>query len=133
VAGHCKNLIFAANGPKPELVLADAINNDIRITKNEDFCLVYDPPIGIDGLRRKDLVDWWAARSPADDPERTLYRLNSNKGTKCEIGLYLRPSLSVRSSIFVLFHVLALNYEHLRLSAISDPPQTSLCISPSMT
>jgi hypothetical protein len=55
------------------LVLADAINNDIRITKNEDFCLVYDLPIGIDGLRWKDLVDWWAARSPSDDPERTLY------------------------------------------------------------
>jgi hypothetical protein len=31
--------------------------------------------------------------------------------------------MSVRSSIFVLFHVLALNYEHLRLSAISSPPQ----------
>lgn len=42
VPGHCKNLIFAADGPKPELVLADALNNDIRITKNEEFCLVYD-------------------------------------------------------------------------------------------
>jgi AbiJ N-terminal domain 3 len=72
VAGHCTNLIFAANGPKPELVLADAINNDIRITKNEDFCLIYDLPIGIDGLRWKDLVDWWAARSPSDNPERKL-------------------------------------------------------------
>src|SRR5258707_14462849 len=34
--------------------------------------------------------------------------------------------ISVCSSIFVLFHVLALNYEHLPLSAISDPPQASL-------
>ena len=32
------------------------------------------------------------------------------------------PSVSVRSSIFVLFHVLALNYEHSRLSAISGTP-----------
>jgi NAD(P)H dehydrogenase (quinone) len=30
--------------------------------------------------------------------------------------------MSVCSSIFVLFHVLALNYEHLPLSAISNPP-----------
>src|ERR1700693_2126567 len=32
--------------------------------------------------------------------------------------------MSVCSSIFVLFHVLALNYEQLTLSAISDPPHT---------
>jgi tetratricopeptide (TPR) repeat protein len=31
-------------------------------------------------------------------------------------------SMPVCSSIFVLFHVLALNYEQLTLSAISDPP-----------
>jgi hypothetical protein len=31
--------------------------------------------------------------------------------------------MSVCSSIFVLFHVLALNYEQLILSAISDPPK----------
>jgi hypothetical protein len=39
VSGHYKNLIFAANGPKPELVLADALNNDIHIVKNQDYCL----------------------------------------------------------------------------------------------
>ena len=68
-------LIFAANGPKPELVLADALNNDIRITKHGDFCLVYDLPIGIEGLRWQELVQWWAGRSPSDDPERSLYRV----------------------------------------------------------
>ncbi len=61
VSGHCKNLIFADNGPKPELVIADALNNDIRIVKNQDRCLVYDLPIGVDGLRWKELVDWWAS------------------------------------------------------------------------
>jgi very-short-patch-repair endonuclease len=69
-----KNLIFAANGPKPELVLADALNNDIRITKHEESCLVYDLPIGIEGLRWQELVQWWAGRSPSDDPERSLYK-----------------------------------------------------------
>jgi hypothetical protein len=56
ISGRCKNLIFAANGPKPQLVLADALNNDIRITKHGDFCLVYDLPIGIEGLRWQELV-----------------------------------------------------------------------------
>src|SRR3982074_2788804 len=36
------------------------------------------------------------------------------------------PSVSVRSSIFVLFHVLALNYEHSRLSATSGTPHVHL-------
>lgn len=56
VQGSIKNLIFAANGPKPEIVLADAINNDIRIVKNEQYCLVYDQPIPERGLLWKDLV-----------------------------------------------------------------------------
>lgn len=34
VGTPAKNLIFAANGPKPELVLRDAVNNDIEIVRN---------------------------------------------------------------------------------------------------
>ena len=62
VQGSIKNLIFAANGPKPEIVLADAINNDIRIVKNEQYCLVYDQPIPERGLLWNDLVAWWQGR-----------------------------------------------------------------------
>jgi hypothetical protein len=71
VSGHSKNLIFAANGPKPKLVLADAINNDIRIVKNQEYCLVYDLPIGMDGLRWKELVKWWEDASTSADPKKT--------------------------------------------------------------
>ena len=74
VTGYCKNLIFAANGPKPEIVLADAINNDIQIVKNQEFCLVYDRPISIDGLRWSELVQWWADIDGPNEPERALYR-----------------------------------------------------------
>jgi hypothetical protein len=74
VTGHCKNLIFAANGPKPELVLADALNNDIRIVKNQDYCLVYDRPIGFEGLLWSDLVLWWSSISPSEKPERDFYK-----------------------------------------------------------
>ena len=85
VAGHCKNLIFSANGPKPELVLADALNNDIRIVKNQEYCLVYDRPIGLDGLRWKELVEWWSSCSPSRDPERDLYkRLADSLGSEAE-------------------------------------------------
>ena len=40
-----KNLIFAANGYKPEIVLSDSVSNDIKIVKNAEFCLIYDLPI----------------------------------------------------------------------------------------
>src|SRR6266487_602539 len=45
VRGSMKNLIFAAIGPKPEIVLDDAVNNDLRIVRNEQGCLVYDRPL----------------------------------------------------------------------------------------
>ncbi|MBM6588925.1 hypothetical protein [Brevibacterium sp. RIT 803] len=50
VGTPAKNLIFAANGPKPELVLRDAVNNDIEIVVDGEFCLVFDQPIPADGL-----------------------------------------------------------------------------------
>ncbi|MEA5550526.1 hypothetical protein VB713_05955 [Anabaena cylindrica UHCC 0172] len=78
VSGNIKNLIFAANGPKPELILEDSINNDIRIVKNENFCLIYDQPIPISGLFWKDLVSWWAKKlndeCPTIETERSLYK-----------------------------------------------------------
>ena len=49
VDGELKNLIFAANGPKPRIVLRDAIDNMIEIVENEDNCLVYDRPLADTG------------------------------------------------------------------------------------
>ena len=70
VAGKAKNLIFAANGPKPELVFEDAVNNDIRIVRNEEFCLVFDDPIPNRGLLWTDLVAWWARKNTLNPDER---------------------------------------------------------------
>lgn len=68
VSTPAKNLIFAANGPKPELVLRDALNNDIEITRNGEYCLVYDQPILADGLTYSNLIQWWRERQGfADD------------------------------------------------------------------
>ena len=73
-----KNLIFAANGPKPEIVLRDAVDNTIQIVKNEEFCLVYEEPIPETGLMWHDLVRWWIGLCGMDesqfaDAERQLY------------------------------------------------------------
>lgn len=62
VDGTVKNLIFAADGPKPEIVLDDALNNDVRIVRNEQFCLIYDRPLPAAGLTWADLCSWWAQR-----------------------------------------------------------------------
>lgn len=59
VANPTKNLIFAANGPKPEIVLRDAVSNDIEIAANAQYCLVYDQPVPPEGLRFARLVEWW--------------------------------------------------------------------------
>ncbi len=93
VSGSAKNLIFAADGPKPEIVLADAINNDIRIVKNEEFCLVYDRAIPDSGLLWRDLIQWWADQTRRDagdsDVERQLYRrLHKSLGSQPERDLF---------------------------------------------
>ncbi|MGH8647242.1 MAG: hypothetical protein ACREX4_23400, partial [Gammaproteobacteria bacterium] len=73
-----KNLIFAADGPKPEIVFSDSISNDIQIVKNAEHCLVYDLPIPETGLRWSDLVAWWVGlfgdESSNIEIERDLYR-----------------------------------------------------------
>ncbi len=67
VGTPAKNLTFAANGPKPELVLRDAVNNDIEIVRNAEYCLVHDQPIPADGLTFGNLIEWWRARQSFAD------------------------------------------------------------------
>src|ERR1700722_5708973 len=74
VRGSMKNLIFAAVGPKPEIVLDDAVNNELRIVRNEENCLVYDRPLAGHGLLWSELADWWADREHmADQPKRAVW------------------------------------------------------------
>jgi len=77
VDGELKNLIFAADGPKPRIVLVDAINNLIEIREGADRVLVYDRPLGSAGLTWGELLAWWqAAGGTADEREaaKTLYQ-----------------------------------------------------------
>jgi hypothetical protein len=54
VRGELKNLIFAASGPKPKIILRDAVNNDLEIVENAEHCLVYDRPLAQTGLAAAD-------------------------------------------------------------------------------
>jgi len=87
VKGKVKNLIFASNGEKPEIVLKDSVNNDIQIVKNEQSCLVYDQPIPERGLLWNDLVEWWRTQKENEHlDEKTL-----------KVSLYRRLLASLRS------------------------------------
>jgi hypothetical protein len=75
VRGTFKNLIFAADGPKPDIIISDSINNDIKIVNNQEYCLVYDKPISSE-LSWDTLVEWWADKTGKEKnlfTERDLY------------------------------------------------------------
>lgn len=71
-----KNLIFAANGYKPEIVLDDALSNRIKIVKNSEYCLIYNKPIKNTGLLWVDLVEWWAELNKKERNKDTANELN---------------------------------------------------------
>lgn len=72
VQGTIKNIIFASKY-KPEIVLGDALNNDIKIVSNQDNCLVYDKNVLNGGISWNDLVDWY---------DEKLYILDTGMGLK---------------------------------------------------
>ena len=72
VRGEVKNIIFAAKY-KPEIAFDDALNNDIRITKNENQCLIYSRPIPSTGVMWNDLVDWYAEEKNIDENREIVF------------------------------------------------------------
>ena len=70
-----KNIIFASS-VKPDLRLVDAINNHIEIVSNADKVLVYDSPLTNDGLKWRDLQQWFKGSQNLqtdDEAKRKLY------------------------------------------------------------
>jgi hypothetical protein len=64
-----KNLIFASSR-KPDIRFLSAIDNDIEVLGDTDQRLVYDRPIGPEGLRWQDLQAWWQdTQNISDDLE----------------------------------------------------------------
>lgn len=82
--GNIKNIIFAST-LKPEIVLEDALENNIQIVKNEKYSLIYDRHIDNSSLSINDLINWWKDKSE----EKLFPRLiESIKGNQVEIKLF---------------------------------------------
>ncbi len=84
VIGSPKYLIFGSSGNKPDIVIDDAVNMDIRIVRYADQCLVYDQPPPHGDLTWQMLLEWWGEKNnvdPRDDKVRQ------------EFGFRLRESL----------------------------------------
>ncbi|TQS24119.1 hypothetical protein [Microbispora sp. KK1-11] len=120
VAGELKNLIFAADGPKPKLGFRDAINNDIVVLENEQYCLVYDRHLGPAGLTWRDLTEWWAEREGLTGaPERhvwtSLYQRLvaslANEAEECILRNYVQRYRSHGSNIPALIPQVYLHYD----------------------
>ncbi|WP_051297949.1 hypothetical protein [Brevibacterium album] len=118
-----KNLIFAANGPKPELVLRDAVNNDIEITRNGEYCLVFDRPIPADGLTYQNLIEWWRKRQGFADavPDREV---------GVDLHARLRESLGDNPVEALVFDTYAARYRNNRFDVPALIPQVYLHFDP---
>jgi very-short-patch-repair endonuclease len=101
VSGDIKNLIFAADGPKPELVLADALNNTIEIVENSEYCLIYNLPILQSGLLWQNLVEWWARANNLAFPARNT---EVNLFTRLRSSLASPPERLFFDSYFKFYH-----------------------------
>jgi hypothetical protein len=107
VRGELKNLIFAPlGGPKPKIVLADALNNDLELTENSGGCLVYDRPLAESGLTWRQLTAWWAGDDNLDGEDeqargRELYRrLAASLDNGAEKFFFVRYCARYQSSGF---------------------------------
>jgi very-short-patch-repair endonuclease len=103
-----KNLIFASLA-KPDIRFRDAINNDIEIVENADSVLVYDRPIGADGIRWHDLQTWW----------RETRGLQSDDEAKSTLYQRLRKSLPANSPPQLLLYDL---YHKIFSTSVQDLP-----------
>lgn len=87
VRGPMKNLIFASIGAKPELVIRDAVSNDVEIVKNAHQVLVFDRPLPSSGMLSWAVLQaWWAE----------LHGMAN--GSAAKAGLYRRLLQSVKQT-----------------------------------
>lgn len=118
VGGSPKNIIFAADGPKPEIVFRDGINNDIEIVKNAEFCLIYNWPLNEDGLSWRKLASWWQEQQ--NEPDKTsarrslserLFKSLDNKAERNVFTAYYRHFASQSPELPALIPQVYLHYD----------------------
>ncbi|WP_217197996.1 hypothetical protein [Streptomyces buecherae] len=71
-----RNLIFATLG-KPDIRFTSALDNDIEVAERDDKVLVYDHPVGKEGLLWKHLLSWWQETRKMPDQEQAARALYS--------------------------------------------------------
>ncbi|WP_431904681.1 hypothetical protein [Nonomuraea sp. bgisy101] len=105
-----KNLIFASR-TKPDIRLPNAIDNDIEILGDADAVLVYDLPIGPEGIRWRDLQAWW----------KDTHQLHDDKEAKKSLYNRLQSSLPERKVSPPQRHLWEL-YHEIHGPAVPDLP-----------
>jgi very-short-patch-repair endonuclease len=125
VDGQLKNLIFASTGPKPEIVLRDAVSNVIEVTSNAEFCLVYDRPLQDSGLTWGELAAWWRAMAQLNDAtdlevaralyERLLASMNENEAEQLVFRTYCERYRDEPTALPALLPQVYLHYDPLTL------------------
>jgi hypothetical protein len=117
--GRPKNLIFATLS-KPDVVLQDAIDNDLALVANDDDWLIYDRPIPTDGITWQNLADWWAdkqgltGKAPEDiyrDLHARLRRSLDNDAERRIFDAYGRRYGTLRPNIPALLPQIWLHYD----------------------
>lgn len=103
-----KNLIFASLA-KPDIRFRDAIDNDIEIVENADKVLVYDRPIGGDGIRWRDLQAWWK------DTQQLPNEAEAKKSLYRRLIRSLPDSSPAQRNLYELYH-------EIHRSAVRDLP-----------
>lgn len=73
ISGNMKNLIFAPLGKKPDIVIDDAIANDLKVVGDTGNCLVYNFEPNENGLSWKTLVKWWEPQSTNENIQKDLF------------------------------------------------------------
>ncbi|MEU4243146.1 hypothetical protein [Actinoplanes sp. NPDC026619] len=120
VAGDFKQLIFAADGPKPKFVFTDAINNEIKAIDNAEYSLIYDRPLGDGGLTWRQMNRWWAEREQLTDaPDldvwnhlvQRLSRSLDNNAERRILDAYVKRSRRLGPDIPALVPQVYLHYD----------------------
>jgi len=77
--GNIKNIIFASSRYKPEIIITDALENNIEIVKNGEYCLVYDLPIVNSTLTLGTLKTWWENKGNNENLFERLLKSGMNE------------------------------------------------------
>ena len=100
VDGTPKYIIFASSGPKPDIVIEDTVNMDIRVVENLGECLIYDkfPPDG--DLTWKMLLEWWGEKNNLDIREKEI---RQKFGLRLQKSLQSEPEKKFFNAYFKIF------------------------------